>query len=216
MLKAIVQPVTPFEQNASILYCSETKKCAIVDPGGDIEILLKIAKDNELVPEKILLTHGHIDHAGGATEIAQILRVEIHGPHEDDKFLLDSLEEQGKMFGLNSKDCSPDVWLDEGDIVTIGKQKLETYFCPGHTPGHLIFYNLESKLAIVGDVLFCGSIGRTDLPGGNFDDLIQSVKDKLWPLGRDIEFIPGHGPMSTFEAERQSNPFVSDAVLGLS
>ena len=216
MLKAIVQPVTPFEQNASILYCSETKKCAIVDPGGDIEILLKIAKDNELVPEKILLTHGHIDHAGGATEIAQILRVEIHGPHEDDKFLLDSLEEQGKMFGLNSKDCSPDVWLDEGDIVTIGKEKLETYFCPGHTPGHLIFYNLESKLAIVGDVLFCGSIGRTDLPGGNFDDLIQSVKDKLWPLGRDIEFIPGHGPMSTFEAERQSNPFVSDSILGLS
>ena len=216
MLKAIVQPVTPFEQNASILYCSETKKCAIVDPGGDIEILLKIAKDNELVPEKILLTHGHIDHAGGATEIAKILRVKIHGPHEDDKFLLDSLEEQGKMFGLNSKDCSPDVWLDEGDIVTIGKEKLETYFCPGHTPGHLIFYNLESKLAIVGDVLFCGSIGRTDLPGGNFDDLIQSVKDKLWPLGRDIEFIPGHGPMSTFEAERQSNPFVSDAVLGLS
>tara|TARA_Y100001970_G_C14008452_1_gene737125 strand:+ start:318 stop:968 length:651 start_codon:yes stop_codon:yes gene_type:complete len=216
MLKAIVQPVTPFDQNASILYCSETKKCAIVDPGGDIEILLKIAKDNELVPEKILLTHGHIDHAGGATEIAQILRVEIHGPHEDDKFLLDSLEEQGKMFGLNSKDCSPDVWLDEGDIVTIGKQKLETYFCPGHTPGHLIFYNLESKLAIVGDVLFCGSIGRTDLPGGNFDILIQSVQDKLWPLGRDIEFIPGHGPMSTFEAERQSNPFVSDSVLGLS
>ena len=216
MLKAIVQPVTPFEQNASILYCSETKKCAIVDPGGDIEILLNIAKDNELVPEKILLTHGHIDHAGGATEIAQILKVEIHGPHEDDKFLLDSLEEQGKMFGLNSKDCSPDVWLDEGDIVTIGKEKLETYFCPGHTPGHLIFYNLESKLAIVGDVLFCGSIGRTDLPGGNFDDLIQSVKDKLWPLGRDIEFIPGHGPMSTFEAERQSNPFVSDSVLGLS
>ena len=216
MLKAIVQPVTPFDQNASILYCSETKKCAIVDPGGDIEILLKIAKDNELVPEKILLTHGHIDHAGGATEIAQILRVEIHGPHEDDKFLLDSLEEQGKMFGLNSKDCSPDVWLDEGDIVTIGKQKLETYFCPGHTPGHLIFYNLESKLAIVGDVLFCGSIGRTDLPGGNFDVLIKSVQDKLWPLGRDIEFIPGHGPMSTFEAERQSNPFVSDSVLGLS
>ena len=216
MLKAIVQAVTPFEQNASILYCSETKKCAIVDPGGDIEVLLKIAKDNELIPEKILLTHGHIDHAGGATEIAQILKVEIHGPHEDDKFLLDSLEEQGKMFGLNSKDCSPDVWLNEGDIVTIGKEKLETYFCPGHTPGHLIFYNSESKLAIVGDVLFCGSIGRTDLPGGNFDDLIQSVKDKLWPLGRDIQFIPGHGPMSSFEAERQSNPFVSDSVLGLS
>ena len=216
MLKALIQPVTLFEQNASIIFCDETKKCAIVDPGGDIEILLNIAKEKELSSEKILLTHGHIDHAGGATEISEILNVEIHGPHVDDKFLLDSLKEQGKMFGLNSKDCSPDVWLDEGDIVTIGKEKLETYFCPGHTPGHLIFYNLESKLAIVGDVLFCGSIGRTDLPGGNFDDLIQSVKDKLWPLGRDIEFIPGHGPMSTFEAERQSNPFVSDSVLGLS
>jgi len=215
MLKALIQPVTLFQQNASIIYCSNTKKCAIVDPGGDIEILLEIAKNNNLIPEKILLTHGHIDHAGGATELSEILKVEIHGPHIEDKFLLDGLQEQGQMFGLPSKDCQPDLWLNEGDVVEIGEEKLDVYFCPGHTPGHIIFYNEENKLAIVGDVLFNGSIGRTDLPGGNHDQLIKSVKDKLWPLGKDIEFIPGHGPMSTFEAERLSNPFVSDQALGI-
>ena len=215
MLKALVQPVTLFQQNASIIYCSTSKKCAIVDPGGDIEILLEIAKNNNLIPEKILLTHGHIDHAGGATELSEILKVEIHGPHIEDKFLLDGLQEQGQMFGLPSKDCQPDLWLNEGDIVEVGEEKLDVYFCPGHTPGHIIFYNKENKLAIVGDVLFNGSIGRTDLPGGNYDQLINSVKEKLWPLGKDIEFIPGHGPMSTFKAERISNPFVSDQALGI-
>ena len=189
MLKALVQTVTPFEQNASILFCSETKKCAIVDPGGDIDILLELSKKHDLIPEKILLTHGHIDHAGGATEIAEILNVEIHGPHTDDKFLLDSLQEQGTMFGMNSRNCSPDFWLNEGDVVKIGQEELDVYLCPGHTPGHVIFYSRDSKLAIVGDVLFNGSIGRTDLPGGNFEDLIKSVKNKLWPLGDDIEFI---------------------------
>ena len=215
MLKALIQPVTLFQQNASIIYCSASNKCAIVDPGGDIEILLEIAKNNNLIPEKILLTHGHIDHAGGATELSEILKVEIHGPHIEDKFLLDGLQEQGQMFGLPSKDCQPDLWLNEGDIVEIGEEKLDVYFCPGHTPGHIIFYNKENKLAIVGDVLFNGSIGRTDLPGGNHDQLINSVKEKLWPLGKDIEFIPGHGPMSTFKAERISNPFVSDQALGI-
>jgi len=215
MLKALIQPVTLFQQNASIIYCSNTNKCAIVDPGGDIEILLEIAKNNNLIPEKILLTHGHIDHAGGATELSEILKVEIHGPHIEDKFLLDELQKQGEMFGLPSKDCKPDVWLDEGDIVELGDEKLDVYFCPGHTPGHIIFYNEANKLALVGDVLFNGSIGRTDLPGGNHDQLINSVKDKLWPLGKEIEFIPGHGPISTFEAERLSNPFVSDQALGI-
>ncbi len=215
MLKALIQPVTLFQQNASIIYCSNTNKCAIVDPGGDIEILLEIAKNNNLIPEKILLTHGHIDHAGGATELSEILKVEIHGPHIEDKFLLDELQKQGEMFGLPSKDCKPDIWLDEGDIVELGDEKLDVYFCPGHTPGHIIFYNEANKLALVGDVLFNGSIGRTDLPGGNHDQLINSVKDKLWPLGKEIEFIPGHGPMSTFEAERCSNPFVSDQALGI-
>ena len=214
MLKALIQPVTLFEQNASIILCDETKKCAIVDPGGDIEILLNIAKEKELSPEKILLTHGHIDHAGGATEISEILNVEIHGPHVDDKFLLDGLQKQGEMFGLQSKNCNPDKWLDEGDVVKVGNEKLDVYFCPGHTPGHIIFFNKKGNLALVGDVLFNGSIGRTDLPGGNYQQLIDSVKNKLWPLGDNVDFIPGHGPVSTFKAERSSNPFVSDSVLG--
>jgi hydroxyacylglutathione hydrolase len=213
MLKALIQPVTIFEQNACILYCDETNKCAIVDPGGDIELLLKISKDNNLIPEKILLTHGHIDHAGGATELAEILGIEIHGPHIEDKFLLDSLQNQGEMFGLPSRNCYPNRWFEEGDEIKIGKEILEVYFCPGHTPGHIIFFSRRSRLAIVGDVLFNGSIGRTDLPGGDFDQLISSVKNKLWPLGDDIEFIPGHGPSSNFKVERISNPFVSDAVL---
>ncbi len=213
MLKALVQTVTPFEQNASILFCSETNKCAIVDPGGDIHILLELLKNHNLVPERILLTHGHIDHAGGATEISEILNVEIHGPHIDDKFLLDELQKQGEMFGLQSKNCNPDKWLNEGDVVMVGNQKLDVYFCPGHTPGHIIFFNKKVNLAIVGDVLFNGSIGRTDLPGGNYNQLIESVKNKLWPLGDDVDFIPGHGPVSTFKVERNSNPFVSDSVL---
>tara|TARA_B100001248_G_C27395022_1_gene464943 strand:+ start:629 stop:1279 length:651 start_codon:yes stop_codon:yes gene_type:complete len=213
MLKALIQTVTPFEQNASILYCDETNKCAIVDPGGDIELLLKISKENNLIPEKILLTHGHIDHAGGATELSEILGIEIHGPHIEDKFLLDSLQKQGEMFGLSSRNCYPNKWFEEGDKIKIGKEILEVYFCPGHTPGHIIFFSRISKLAIVGDVLFSGSIGRTDLPGGNFDQLINSVKNKLWPLGNEIEFIPGHGPSSTFEQEKKSNPFVSESAL---
>ncbi len=216
MLKALIQPVTLFQQNASIIFCTDTKKCAFIDPGGDIELLLMIAQKNQLIPELILLTHGHIDHAGGATELSEILKVEIHGPHIDDKFLLDELEKQGEMFGLPSKNCYPDKWLEEGDVIEIGNEVLEIYFCPGHTPGHIIFFNKKNKLALVGDVLFNGSIGRTDLPGGNFELLIESVKSKLWPLGNDIKFIPGHGPVSTFATERESNPFVSDNVLGLS
>ena len=215
MLKAFIQPVTPFQQNAIILYCDETKKSVIIDPGGDIEKLLDISKKNKLIPEKILLTHGHIDHAGGATELSEILNIKIYGPHKADKFLLNELQKQGEMFGLPSKNCNPDKWLDEGDIIEIGNEILEIYFCPGHTPGHIIFFNKKNNLALVGDVLFNGSIGRTDLPGGNFDELISSVKNKLWALGKDIDFIPGHGPVSTFRAERLSNPFVSDQVLDL-
>ena len=215
MLKVLIQSVTPFQQNSSIVYCSVTKKCAIVDPGGDIDLLLKISQDNNLIPERILLTHGHIDHAGGASELADILKVEIHGPHINDKYLLDQLKEQGEMFGMSSRNCSPDKWLNEGDQVTIGNEILEVYFCPGHSPGHIIFFNEKQKQALVGDVLFNGSIGRTDLPGGNFNDLIDSVKNKLWPLGHDVEFFPGHGPISTFKNEMETNPFVSNDALGL-
>ena len=215
MLKALIQTVTPFQQNASIIFCDETKKCAIVDPGGDIEIILETAKKNNLLPEKILLTHGHIDHAGGATEIAEILNIEIHGPHINDKFLLDELQKQGEMFGMLSKNCNPDKWLNEGDTIELGNEKLEVYFCPGHTPGHIIFFNKNSKLALVGDVLFNGSIGRTDLPGGNHQELLHTIKNKLWPLGNEIEFIPGHGPNSTFGQERKTNTFVADSILNL-
>tara|TARA_B100001175_G_scaffold309763_1_gene311912 strand:- start:14225 stop:14875 length:651 start_codon:yes stop_codon:yes gene_type:complete len=214
MLKILIKSVTPFQQNASIVFCSNTNKCAIVDPGGDIETLLTIAKNNNLLPDKILLTHGHIDHAGGATELSEILNIDIYGPHKEDEFLLNELQKQGEMFGLPSKNCNPDVWLDEGDIIKVGDEILEVFFCPGHTPGHIIFFNKKNKVALVGDVLFSGSIGRTDLPGGNFDELVNSVKNKLWPLGNDIKFFPGHGPVSTFEAERKSNPFVSDSVIG--
>ena len=214
MLKILIKSVTPFQQNASIVFCSNTNKCAIVDPGGDIETLLTIAKNNNLLPDKILLTHGHIDHAGGATELSEILNIDIYGPHKEDEFLLNELQKQGEMFGLPSKNCNPDVWLDEGDIIKVGDEILEVFFCPGHTPGHIIFFNKKNKVALVGDVLFSGSIGRTDLHGGNFDELVNSVKNKLWPLGNDIKFFPGHGPVSTFEAERKSNPFVSDSVIG--
>ena len=214
-LKTIIVQVTPFIQNASIVYCAETKKCAFVDPGGDIEIILEKAKQEDLIPEKILLTHGHIDHAGGANELSEILNLEIEGPHLADKFLLDDLQRQGEMFGMLAQNCAPNKWLDEGDHVTIGNQILKVYFCPGHTPGHIIFYSHENKLAIVGDVLFQGSIGRTDLPGGNHQQLIDSIKDKLWPLGHDVNFIPGHGPMSSFGQERKLNAFVSDAMLNI-
>ena len=212
-IQALINPVTPFAQNAPIIFCSETNKCAFVDPGGDADFLLQIAKDNNLIPEKILLTHGHADHAGAAMEIAQILNIKIEGPHKEDKFLLDSLQSQGEMFGMQARNCMPDKWLEDGDSVTVGNSVLDVIFTPGHTPGHVIFYSNESNLALVGDVLFRGSIGRTDLPRGNHQDLIDSISKKLWPLGNDVEFVCGHGPNSTFGNERASNPFVSDAAL---
>ena len=212
-IQALINPVTPFAQNAPIIFCSETNKCAFVDPGGDADFLLQIAKENNLIPEKILLTHGHADHAGAAMEIAQMLNIKIEGPHKEDKFLLDSLQSQGEMFGMQARNCVPDKWLEDGDTVTVGNSALEVIFTPGHTPGHIIFFSNESNLALVGDVIFRGSIGRTDLPRGNHKDLIDSISKKLWPLGNDVEFICGHGPNSTFGNERASNPFVSDAAL---
>jgi glyoxylase-like metal-dependent hydrolase (beta-lactamase superfamily II) len=212
-IQALVNPVTPFAQNAPIIFCSETNKCAFVDPGGDADFLLQIAKENNLIPEKILLTHGHADHAGAAMEIAQILNIKIEGPHKEDKFLLDSLQSQGEMFGMQARNCVPNKWLEDGDTVTVGNSMLDGIFTPGHTPGHVIFFSNDSNLALVGDVIFRGSIGRTDLPRGNHQDLINSISKKLWPLGNDVEFICGHGPNSTFGNERASNPFVSDAAL---
>jgi glyoxylase-like metal-dependent hydrolase (beta-lactamase superfamily II) len=204
-------PVTPFEQNCSMIWCPDTMKGAFVDAGGDIDHLLAAAQQAGITIEKLLLTHGHIDHAGGTGEMAERLDVPIEGPQEEERFWLDQLPTQSRMFGFPvARDVKPDRWLHDGDTVTVGKQILQVLHTPGHTPGHIVFFNASSKLAIVGDVLFAGSIGRTDFPRGDHATLISSIRNKLWPLGDDVEFIPGHGPMSSFGEERRSNPFVGD------
>ena len=211
-----VIPVTPFSQNCSLLICTSTKKAALVDPGGDIERIFDVIKEESVTVEKILLTHGHLDHCGASSQIRERLKVPIEGPHKEDQFWIDQLEEQSKQFGLpHSSPFIPDRYLNEGDTVNFGKIKLHVKHCPGHTPGHVIFFCEKNKIAIVGDVIFNGSIGRTDFPRGDYDTLIQAITTKLWPLGKDVIFFPGHGPTSTFGDERQTNPYVSDSVTGL-
>lgn len=219
-LQGMIVPVTPFQQNCSVLWCTATGKAAVVDPGGDMERIeeaIAQARDGAGVTlEKILLTHGHLDHAGAAMAMKDKYGVPIEGPEEEEVFWLSAMEDQMRKFGLASADARPvvpDRWLTDGDTVTIGEVTLDVYHCPGHTPGHVIFHSPAAKLAIVGDVLFQGSIGRTDFPRGNHQQLIDAITRKLWPLGDDTAFIPGHGPMSTFGQERQSNPFVGDAAL---
>jgi glyoxylase-like metal-dependent hydrolase (beta-lactamase superfamily II) len=204
-------PVTPFEQNCTLLWCTETMKGALVDPGGDIEKLLAAAAKVGVSIEKILLTHGHIDHAGGAGELATLLAVPIEGPQREESFWIDQLVSQSQRFGFPPAQAfTPDRWLEDGDTVTVGKETLRVLHTPGHTPGHVAFFHAPSKLAIVGDVLFAGSIGRTDFPRGDYQTLIDAIRNKLWPLGDDVEFIAGHGPMSTIGEERLHNPFVGD------
>ena len=208
-----VIPVTPFAQNCTLLWCEETKKAAVVDPGGDLGSIQAMIVKIGLTVEKILLTHGHIDHAGGAAELAARLQVPIEGPQREDAFWLDQLPSQCHMFGFPPvKALVPDRWLDEGDRVSVGNLVLDVLHTPGHTPGHICFFNGPAKVAIVGDVLFAGSIGRTDFPRGDYDTLIRSIRGKLWPLGDDVEFVPGHGPISTIGEERRSNPFVGDGI----
>ena len=186
-----------------------------MDPGGDLDKILAAARQENVRIEKILLTHAHIDHAGGTAELARSLKLPIEGPHRGDQFWIDGLPEQAKMFGFGRCDkFEPDRWLDEGDRVQVGDLEFEVRHCPGHTPGHVVFYSAAERLAFVGDVLFAGSIGRTDFPGGDYDTLIRAIRGKLFPLGDDVRFVPGHGPMSTFGEERRSNPFVSDAAAG--
>ena len=211
--KLAILPVTPFQQNCSLLRCEATGKGAIVDPGGDLDRILATAKKLDMAVEKIFLTHGHIDHCGGTAELRRRLNVPVEGPQKEERFWIDQLPEQGRMFRFPTLEAfTPDRWLEEGDTVSFGDVTLEVKYCPGHTPGHIVFYSPKERLAIVGDVLFQGSIGRTDFPRGNHEALIRSIRDKLFPLGDDIAFIPGHGPMSTFGEERASNPFVGDAV----
>ena len=212
-LRAAIVPVTPLQQNCTLLWCTETMRGAFVDPGGDLDRLKAAAAQNRVTIEKILLTHGHIDHCGQAGILAQELGVEIEGPHEDDRFWIARLEDDGMRYGIDGKPFEPSRWLNDGDTVTVGNLTLSVRHCPGHTPGHVVFHHAPSRLAIVGDVLFQGSIGRTDFPLGNHQDLLDSITGRLWPMGGDTAFIPGHGPMSTFAHERQTNPFVGDRVL---
>ncbi|MEQ8450009.1 MAG: MBL fold metallo-hydrolase [Nitratireductor sp.] len=222
-LQGVIVPVTPFQQNCSVLWCTKTGKAAVVDPGGDmerIEAAIDQARDGRGVAlEKILLTHGHLDHAGAAMVMKDKYGIPIEGPQEEEVFWLSAMEDQARRFGVSGAEArpvSPDRWLEDGDQVSIGDVRLDVYHCPGHTPGHVIFYSPDAKLAAVGDVLFQGSIGRTDFPRGDHDALIRSITEKLWPLGDDVTFIPGHGPMSTFGQERATNPFVGDRALGRS
>lgn len=214
-LKVSILPVTAYQQNCSILFCENSNKIALVDPGGDAEQILKVVEELGGTIEKIFLTHGHLDHVGAAKALSEELTVPIEGPHIGDKYWLDDLENYASMMNFPpSQTFTPDRWLEEGDTIQFGEQTLLVRHCPGHTPGHVIFYHSTTKLAMVGDVLFQGSIGRTDFPGGDHQQLIDSITQKLWPLGDDVQFIPGHGPLSTFGQERATNPFVADNRFG--
>lgn len=210
-LQAAIVPVTPFEQNCTLLWDATTKVGAVVDPGGDVERILAAIAETRMTPEKILLTHGHIDHVGGTAELAERLKLPVEGPHKADEFLMQGVEKQAANYGLAGlklRNATSGRWLVEGDAVTVAGHAFETFHCPGHSPGSIVYFNRAQRFALVGDVLFQGSIGRTDFPYGNHDELIAAIKAKLLPLGDDIAFICGHGPTSTFGAERRSNPFI--------
>ncbi len=213
-LRAAIIPVTPLQQNCTLLWCTATNRAAFVDPGGDLPKLREALARTGLALEKILITHGHIDHCGEAGILAQEYGVPIEGPHEADRFWISRLGEDGRKYGVNGQSFEPSRWLEQGDTVTVGDQTLDVVHCPGHTPGHIVFHHAPSNLAIVGDVLFKGSIGRTDFPMGNHADLIHAITTRLWPLGGETLFVPGHGPTSTFAHERATNAFVSDLALG--
>ena len=212
-LKFQIVPVTPFEQNCTLLWCDETMRAAVVDPGGDVPRIAAAVEKIGLQLERILVTHGHIDHAGGVADLAERFSLPVEGPHREDQFWIDNMPKQAEMYGFaNVRSFTPDRWLVQDDRVRFGNVEMQVLHCPGHTPGHVVFFSDPARLALVGDVLFKGSIGRTDFPKGDFDTLINSIRGKLWPLGDDVTFISGHGPKSTFGEERLSNPFCSDRV----
>ena len=213
-MKVAVIPVTPFAQNATVLWDETTMRGAVTDPGGDLDKIISVVDEQGVTLEKIMITHAHLDHASATAELAERFDLPIEGPHPDDQFLIDSLPEQGAKYRFDgARSFTPTRWLGDGDQVTVGAETFDVVHCPGHTPGHVVFVNQNAKIAIVGDVLFQGSIGRTDLPRGNTQDLIESITKKLWPYGDDITFVPGHGATSTFGNERKWNPFVSDFAL---
>lgn len=213
-LQAEIHPVTPFQQNCTLVWCVATMRGALVDAGGEPERLLAAAEARGVTLEKLLVTHGHLDHAGAVADIAEQLGLPIEGPHQDDKFWIDGMPDAARKYGFPpSRAFTPQRWLKQGDTVSLGNLTLDVLHCPGHTPGHVVFVHPPSRLALVGDVLFQGSIGRTDFPRGNHADLIRSIRERLFPLGDDITFVPGHGPLSTFGAERRSNPYVSDLAV---
>lgn len=213
-MKITIVQVTPFQQNCSILVDEETGKAAVVDPGGDLDRVMQALDRTGAALEKILITHGHLDHCSAAGPLRRRTGVPIEGPQREDRFWIEQLPRATAGFGLPpAEPFEPDRWLEDGDKVSVGACELEVRHCPGHTPGHVIFYSAAERLAIVGDVLFAGSIGRTDFPRGDHAALIRSITTRLWPLGDDVAFLPGHGPLSTFGEERASNPFVSDEAL---
>lgn len=214
-MRVAILPVTAFQQNCSLIWCTKTMKGALVDPGGDLDRLKAALEKAGVTLEKVLVTHGHLDHCGMAGELAKEFGVPIEGPEEEDRFWIAQLDNDSSQWGMEAHSFEPDRWLGNGDKVTVGELELDVYHCPGHTPGHVVFHHAPSHFAIVGDVLFQGSIGRTDFPRGNHQDLIDSITGRLWPLGDDTTFVPGHGPISTFGQERQTNPFVGDRALGL-
>jgi glyoxylase-like metal-dependent hydrolase (beta-lactamase superfamily II) len=213
-MQLAVIPVTPFQQNCSVIWCGKTRQAAVIDPGGDLDQVLAFVAEQQLELVKILLTHAHVDHAAATAELARVRQLPIEGPQREDDFWIQQLPSAAAQFGFPPAEAFvPTRWLADGDEVGVGEVTLEVIHCPGHTPGHVVFYSPADHFAVVGDVLFAGSIGRTDFPRGNHAELIRSIRDKLFPLGDDVQFLPGHGHMSTFGAERRSNPYVSDAAV---
>lgn len=214
MLKAAVIPVTPFQQNCSLIWDDQSMEGALVDPGGDVDNILRGVSQAGVDVKSILITHAHVDHAGAAQDLKEQLQVPIYGPHKGDQFWIDLIEDSGHKYGMTyARAFKPDRWLDDGDTVDVGGETLNVVHCPGHTPGHVVFYHDGQQVAFVGDVIFKGSVGRTDFPRGNTQDLINAITEKLWPLGDSVTFVPGHGPASTFGEERRNNPYVADSVL---